>query len=191
MKKIVLALSTILLFSTTVFGSGNDTAKKATTNEKPILGFVVLNQTTPEEVKKQLDSMGCDFDTNNNSVIATGCYSSLPGNPKVYFRNILGDKIDLVFLEYQKVDRLSGGPESFTQYVNALKKTYGKPGTYNKPFVGNSFASWNKNNVYVEVSEPHMSFEGWVLYETNDVKKAFDDQEKAKKKQKQNALDLL
>lgn len=180
------AIATSLLL-----GANVGMAQNAKTNEKPILGFVVLNETTPAAVKSKLDEMGCSYETNDTSVITTGCYTTLPGNPKVYFRNILGDKIDLVFLSYEKGSRFSGEPQAFEQYANALKKTYGKPGSYRKPFVGDCFASWNKNNVHVEVGEPHLGFEGWVLYETKEVKKAFDDQDKAEKKEKEKSLDLL
>lgn len=149
---------------------------------KPILGVVELGKTPIADVQKALAKKGCgSFESDGGLKIGSGCFN-LPGSPEVQLYG--RDAVNAVVLSYSKGD-------TFEKYLGSLRKTYGKPIKLQQPFVGNKYALWKTKDVVIELEEPHMSFEGSLIYLTPDLYKSIQDANKKEQQQKKDDLDQL
>jgi hypothetical protein len=160
----------------------------AAADSKMILGIAEVGKTTIAEAQKNIQNAGCQFNADDNSLyVAQGCFD-LPGNPKIRLViNHNTQTIDVFMLEYQK----SFNGEFFQQYYSALKRQYGEANTRRLPFVGDRLAVWKKPKIYIELNEPHLSFNAYLIYMTPEWKKSIDSYEAGQKKKKKNELERL
>lgn len=154
--------------------------------DKPILGLVTIDQTTESDFTKQVTAKGCYASKINGFTyqLNNGCID-LPGRPTVTV-NFYTDTHQAyrVNLHYSK-------GETFAQYARSLKRSYGNPDSYQEPFVGNKYAFWTRKDVIVELSEPHMSFDGDLVYLSRHIWDRMQKERLETQKKKQKELDLL
>lgn len=121
----------------------------------------------------------------NNGKLSAGTCFNLPSVQEVNFYFYTDTHVAFAAeIKYSKGD-------AWGKYFAALKKTWGQPSQLQTAFVGNQYASWRKDGVFVELDEPHMSFEGTLTYMSTEYKDRIDREAQEKKKKNQGDLDSM
>lgn len=148
-----------------------------------------IGKTQFDDIKQTLDAWDCDYNATSN--ITNGIFASCPAK-SFEFNGLVGNVI-FIFDDKKTLDAasLTMRKDIFDSIITSLKAKY-KLVKHQRPFVGNAYAKFVKNQVNIAVDAPHMSFEMSVIYSTESFDKRLvqmqQDEQQQKKKRQQDQL---
>lgn len=150
-----------------------------------ILDFVNLGTTDKLTLEQKFKERGCQISVENNLInVQTPCFN-LPQEKLITVALDDLNKVDSVVLTYGKSET------SFELYKNALTDRHGVARIIENPYLGNKVAIWDNELIHIELNEPHLSFDGEIVYITQDSYKKYVKEQEQLQKAQENIKSLL